>query len=182
MLHRNKERRPMVSIAMQSNAAILTATNEIQQHHVDLAADDLLARGVRPTLLKVQQVIGGNRLMLVRFLEDWARRLHNRIAGASMDKTDLDVMRQADSIRKSMLRGQQLDRKKANDVKISQVEPGKRRKELLGETQTAEHKLQGQRERAQEIRNALAATEANIAMWEARLKTLSDELQTIPPA
>lgn len=167
-------------------------TQEIQQSQVDMAADDLLSRGVRPTLLKVQQLIGGDRPALIGFLEDWARRLHSRVAGrdgeplvdssdkAAMEKADLDVMREADSIRKSMLRNHQLQRRNVNDEKDGRDSNAARRKELLKESERLEHRLRNEKARAQEIKLALGVTEGNIATWKARLKGIEEKIQALP--
>lgn len=166
----------------------------IDQQRVDQAADDLLAKGIRPTIRLVQRVVGGDRPELVGCLEDWARRLHCRITGhtgealpegtdkATLDKASLVLMREAETIQKRALRTDRAPSSRPGPEANTDVDQApNRRQELRGEIERWEHKLRGARERAEAITAALRVTERDVAKSELRLKGLVAELQALSP-
>jgi hypothetical protein len=181
---------PGVLTTMHSKAAALAATNIIQQHQVDEVADHLLSQGKRPTTVMVQKAIGGDRLALVGFLEDWARRLHCRVAGrtaeevapsadrAATQQADLELMREAEAIQRKARRSTRIHKKSQKATPPG--ETAARRQALLSAIQESKDKLRVARERTQAILAALQATQASVTASELRLKELQDELRAIP--
>jgi hypothetical protein len=175
---------------MQTNAHAMAATNPIRQQQVDEVADDLLSRGIRPTTVMVQKVLGGDRPALIFFLEDWARRLHRRVAGitneeldqpadrASIEKADLELMREADSAQRNAVRLDRLQYKR-NTPKASPDQRAVRRKALLGEIEKAEDQLRGAKQRVEAIMAALHTTETMVAAFESRLEGHVNELRSL---
>jgi Plasmid replication region DNA-binding N-term len=80
------------------------------QRAVDLAADKLLASGVRPTVQRIHEAVGGLPQKLRPMLEDWRNRLPQRMAQedsapptvAAEERAEALVRRAIDSARGSL--------------------------------------------------------------------------------